>query len=109
MFHSRRSENFSQQNTELCSNGIKVELLKSGVYKDGIPIDLTANEYKLLCLFMENPDIVLSPEQILIGKAIRTTEIRINAMILPNTIIKNCLIFLFTNICIVHGLNGKKQ
>lgn len=61
----RRSENFSQQNTELCSNGIKVELLKSGVYKDGIPIDLTANEYKLLCLFMENPDIVLSPEQIL--------------------------------------------
>ena len=40
----RRSENFSQQNTELCSNGIKVELLKSGVYKDGIPIDLTANE-----------------------------------------------------------------
>ena len=39
--------------------------MKSGVYKDGIPIDLTANEYKLLCLFMENPDIVLSPEQIL--------------------------------------------
>lgn len=34
----RRSENFSQQNTELCSNGIKVELLKSGVYKDGIPM-----------------------------------------------------------------------
>ena len=61
----RRSENFSQQNTELCSNGIKVELLKSGGYKDGIPIDLTASEYKLLCLFMENPDIVLSQEQIL--------------------------------------------
>ena len=61
----RRSENFSQQNTELCSNGIKVELLKYGVYKDGIPIDLTASEYKLLCLFMENPDIVLSQEQIL--------------------------------------------
>ena len=39
--------------------------MKSGVYKDGIPIDLTASEYKLLCLFMENPDIVLSQEQIL--------------------------------------------
>lgn len=61
----RRSENFNQQDTELCSNGIKVELLKSEVYKDGTQIDLTASEYKLLCLFMENPDIILSPEQIL--------------------------------------------
>ena len=28
-------------------------------------VELTAREYKLLCLFMENPDEVLSPEQIL--------------------------------------------
>ncbi len=28
-------------------------------------IDLTAGEYKLLCLFMENPGVVLSSEQIL--------------------------------------------
>lgn len=61
----RRSDNFNQKDTELYSNGIKVELLKSEVYKDGTQIDLTASEYKLLCLFMENPEIVLSPEQIL--------------------------------------------
>ena len=61
----RRSENFSQTEPELNSTGIKVLQLKREVYKNGAPIDLTASEYKLLCLFMENPDIVLSPEQIL--------------------------------------------
>lgn len=61
----RRSENFSQSETELNSNGINVQLLRGEVYKKGIPIELTAGEYKLLRLFMENPDIVLSPEQIL--------------------------------------------
>ena len=61
----RRSENFSQTEPELNSNGIKVLQLKREVYKNGAPIDLTASEYKLLCLFMENPDIVLSPEHIL--------------------------------------------
>lgn len=61
----RRSDNFSQCDTELNSNGIKVQRLKREVYKSGTLIDLTAGEYKLLCLFMENPNIVLSPEQIL--------------------------------------------
>lgn len=61
----RRSDHFSPSDTELCSNGIKVQLLKAEVYKNGRLIDLTASEYKLLCLFMENPDVVLSPEQIL--------------------------------------------
>lgn len=61
----RRSENFNHTETELNSNGISVQLLKGEVYKNGMPIDLTASEYKLLRLFMENPDIVLSPEQIL--------------------------------------------
>ncbi|WP_129600606.1 response regulator transcription factor [Anaerophilus nitritogenes] len=61
----RRSNNFSQADTELNSNDIKVQLLKGETYKNGKQLDLTANEYKLLCLFMENPDIVLSPEQIL--------------------------------------------
>ena len=61
----RRSNNFSQADTELNSNDIKVQLLKGEAYKKGKQLDLTANEYKLLCLFMENPDIVLSPEQIL--------------------------------------------
>lgn len=61
----RRSDNFNETTTELNSNGIIVKLLKGEVYKNESQLDLTASEYKLLCLFMENPDIVLSPEQIL--------------------------------------------
>lgn len=61
----RRSDNFNQPDTKLDSNGITVLLLKGKGYKNGEPLDLTSSEYKLLCLFMENPDVVLSPEQIL--------------------------------------------
>ena len=61
----RRSDNFNRADAELDSNGIKVQLLKGEVYKDNELLDVTASEYKLLCLFMQNPDIVLSPEQIL--------------------------------------------
>ena len=61
----RRSGNFHQSDTELKSNDMKVQLLKQEVFKNGKQLDLTANEFKLLCLFMENPNIVLSPEQIL--------------------------------------------
>lgn len=61
----RRSDNFNQADTELNSNGIRVQLLKGEVYKNNVQVELTAREYKLLCLFMENPDEVLSPEQIL--------------------------------------------
>lgn len=61
----RRADCFNQTDEELNSNDIKVQLQKREVYKNGERIDLTASEYKLLCLFMENTDIVLSPEQIL--------------------------------------------
>ena len=61
----RRSDNFSEADAELNSNGISVHLLKSEVYNNNQQIELTASEYKLLCLFMENPDRVLSQEQIL--------------------------------------------
>lgn len=61
----RRSDNFNQTYVELNSNGIAINQLKHEVYKSGVLIDVTASEYKLLCLFIENPDIVLSPEQIL--------------------------------------------
>ncbi len=60
----RRSGGF-KNDTELNSNGITVKLLKGEVYKNGERIDLTAGEYKLLCMFMENPDIVLSSDRIL--------------------------------------------
>ena len=49
----------------LQSGGIAVDLLRRTVTKNGEPIALTASEYKLLVLFMENADIVLTPEQIL--------------------------------------------
>lgn len=61
----RRSNDFNQSDTELCSNGITVKLLKGEVYKNGERLDLTTSEYKLLCMFMENSGIVLSAEQIL--------------------------------------------
>lgn len=61
----RRSENFNAAVTELNSNDINIRLLKGEVYKQGKLLDLTGSEYKLLCLFMENPDQILSPQQML--------------------------------------------
>lgn len=61
----RRSDNFNQTDTELHTNEITIQRLRHEVYKNGVLIDLTASEYKLLCLFMENPNIVLSSQQIL--------------------------------------------
>ena len=61
----RRAKDFDSANTELQSNGIKVLLVQGQAYKNGELLDLTAGEYKLLCLFMQNPNGVLSKEQIL--------------------------------------------
>lgn len=61
----RRSGQNSWPETKLESNGICVDLLKGQASKNGSPLDLTASEYKLLCLFLSNPNIVLTPEQIL--------------------------------------------
>lgn len=61
----RRSENLNAPVAALKSNDITIQRLKGEVYKSGKRLDLTASEYKLLCLFMENPDQILSPEQIL--------------------------------------------
>lgn len=61
----RRAKDFGSANTELKSNGIKVLLLQGQAFKNDILLDLTAAEYKLLCLFMQNPNIVLTKEQIL--------------------------------------------
>lgn len=70
----RRSKNFTGGSfgaasgsavTELISGGIRVRLLEGEADKNGRPLGLTASEYRLLCMFMEHPDVVLSPEQIL--------------------------------------------
>ena len=61
----RRVKNFGGEETELSSNGIKVLLLKGQVFQNGNLLDLTAGEYKLLCLFMQKPAVVLPKEKIL--------------------------------------------
>lgn len=61
----RRTKDFDSVGTELQSNGIKVLLLQGQAFKNGELLDLTAAEYKLLCLFMKNPNMVLIKEQIL--------------------------------------------
>lgn len=61
----RRTRDFGTADTELQSNGIRVLLLQGQAYKNGALLELTAAEYKLLCLFMKNPNSVLSKEKIL--------------------------------------------
>lgn len=61
----RRAKGFNSTDTEQQSNGIKVLMLQGQVFKNEKLIDLTAAEYKLLCLFMKNPNVVLTKEQIL--------------------------------------------
>lgn len=61
----RRAKDFHSADTELQSNGIRVLLLQGQAFKNGELLDLTAAEYKLLCLFMRNPNVVLTKEQIL--------------------------------------------
>jgi len=61
----RRAKNFGMTHTEIVSNGLKVLLLQGQVYKDGQILDLTTAEYRLLCLLMQNPNIILSKEKIL--------------------------------------------
>lgn len=61
----RRTKDSGSVGTELQSNGIKVLLLQGQAFKNGELLDLTAAEYKLLCLFMKNPNMVLTKEQIL--------------------------------------------
>lgn len=61
----RRAKGFNSTDIELQSNGIKVLMLQGQVFKNEKLIDLTAAEYKLLCLFMKNPNVVLTKEQIL--------------------------------------------
>jgi len=61
----RRSKAFQTEAPELTSNGITIELLNNRALKNGQVLELTAAEYKLLCLLMKNPNIVLTREAIL--------------------------------------------
>ncbi len=61
----RRTEKYKYNSQEVESNGIKIHLLEGIAYKNENALDLTSGEYKLLCFLMENPNIVLSKDQIL--------------------------------------------
>lgn len=61
----RRSENFMQVGETMSANGITLDLRSGEGRKNGKVLELTSGEYRLLRLFMENPDRVLSAEQIL--------------------------------------------
>lgn len=61
----RRAKNFEEIDTEIISNGMKILLLQGQVYKDSQLLELTTAEYRLLCLLMQNPNIILSKEKIL--------------------------------------------
>ena len=61
----RRANASSAGEPVLESGSITVRLLQGQVYKNGILLELTGAEYKLLCFFMQHPNAVLSREQIL--------------------------------------------
>ncbi len=56
----RRSLQFSKAEAILTANGIRVDTTERLVWKNGGPI-----EYKLLCLFMQNPNHLMPREMIL--------------------------------------------
>ena len=62
-----RRAGLSDQNSTgvLQSNGITVKLLENQVIHNGKKFELAGNEYKLLCLFMQNPNMVLTRQTIL--------------------------------------------
>lgn len=61
----RRAKLSGPEQTELRSNGITVKLQESRVLKDNREIELTTAEYRLLCLLMQNPNVVLTREVML--------------------------------------------
>ncbi|MDO4280828.1 MAG: response regulator transcription factor [Peptococcaceae bacterium] len=61
----RRSQEYSSDDAVLENAEIRVDLKAGSVAKNGQLLHLTANEFKLLRLFMENPGCILSPEQVL--------------------------------------------
>lgn len=61
----RRSKNSLEGDNYITSHDIKLDLLERCAYKNGIKIELTSSEFKLLHILIENEDIVLTQDQIL--------------------------------------------
>ena len=60
----RRANNSPVNNTVLESNGIRIDFLQGQAFRNGKAVELTGVEFKLLCCFMQNPNIVLSKEKL---------------------------------------------
>lgn len=61
----RRARLSDAVQAELQSNGITVKLAESRVFKGTQEIELTTADYRLLCLLMQNPNVVLTRQVIL--------------------------------------------
>ncbi len=61
----RRAKLSGMDQIELQSNGVTIKLLECRVFKNNQEIEFTTAEYRLLCLLMKNPNIVLTREVIL--------------------------------------------
>lgn len=61
----RRSSQFSKADMILQSNGIKIDMSERMVWADGKTLEMPLVEYKLLCLFLKNPNHLLTREMIL--------------------------------------------
>ena len=60
----RRTTQFSKSEI-IEANGIRADLTERLVWKGDVLLDLPLVEYKLLCLFLQNPNHLLSREMIL--------------------------------------------
>lgn len=60
----RRTGVSVSDSSALESNGIRVELMQGQAFRNGEPLELTGVEFRLLCCFMQNPNIVLSKEKL---------------------------------------------
>ena len=60
----RRAHNTTADNTVLESNGIRIDFLQGQAFRNGKAVELTGVEFKLMCCFMQNPNIVLSKEKL---------------------------------------------
>lgn len=61
----RRTNLSNIKQNQVHSNNIMINLEESRVFKNKNEIEVTTAEYRLLCLFMKNPNIVLTREKIL--------------------------------------------
>lgn len=61
----RRTKLSNIEQNQVYSNSIMINLEESRVFKNRNEIEVTTAEYRLLCLFMRNPNIVLTREIIL--------------------------------------------